>query len=400
MAAARLLDLTRLVSRLGRGPLTGIDRVELAYLRHFLSEAAPLFALIRTAAGWLLLDRSGCARLLHLLQAEAPLPPADLLSRLLHRKDKTRARAETAARKTALTRAARSGLSRLLRRLPPATTYFNVGHANLTDPGLAALKAAGLSVTVMVHDTIPLDHPEFTRPDTVQVFRRKLAAVAHHADRVIHLTNTTRQGTEAQLSRLGRIPPALVAPLGVDLAQPDPAALPEGLAPTSPFYLCLGTIEPRKNHPLLLDVWERLPQPAPTLFIIGNRGWADKDLLARLDALPRGGPVQEINGLSDGAVAALLSRATALLAPSRAEGFGLPPLEAASLGIPVIAADLPVTRETIGNKAVYLPSDDIYSWVETIVRQSAFPQDGRPGTEPPIRLLWADHFNAVLSLGG
>ena len=398
MVPARLLDLTRLVSRLGRGPLTGIDRVEYAYLTNLAARPVPLFGLVRSAAGWLLLNTEGCRRLAALVVGQAELPPADLVSRLMHRKDPIRARAETAARQLAIARATRPGLARLLRRLPQGASYLNVGHANLTDRSLAALARAGLSATVLIHDTIPLDHPEFARPGTVDPFRDRLAAVAAHATRVVHLTAAARALTEAQLARLGRVPPGLVAPNGVDLPKPDTTALPNGLDLTPPYFVALGTIEPRKNHAFLLDLWQRLPAPVPRLFIIGNRGWADAALLARLDALPKDGPVQVLHGLTDGAVAALLAGARALLAPSLAEGFGLPPVEAASLGTPVIATDLAVTRELLGNMAVYLPPSDIYSWMEIIVRQASAPPIR--SAEPPSwkAPTWGDHFKTVLSL--
>ncbi len=399
MLRARLLDVTRLVSRLGRGPLTGIDRVELAYLTRFLADEAPLFALVRSAVGFLLLDRRGCAGLLALIQGERDLPSADLLSRLLYRRDPLRGRSETAARKLAIARASRLGLRRLVRRLPKAACYYNVGHANLTARDLGRLRAAGMAVVVMIHDTIPLDHPEFSRPDRIASFRRKLAAVVAHATGVVHLTHAARTATEAQMARLGRVPPGLVAPLGVEVALPDATGLPADLDLSVPYFITLGTIEPRKNHKLLLDVWAKMAGPAPRLYILGKRGWASSDLLFRLDALPPGGPVRELPGLSDGAVAALLVGAVALLAPSRAEGFGLPPVEAARLGTTVIASDLPVTRELLGNKAVYLPSDDIYSWLETIVRLLETPASPQTSQDPAIRLTWADHFNTVLRDG-
>lgn len=397
MVKARLLDLTRLVSRLGRGPMTGIDRVEYAYLAHLSGLPHPLFGLVRSAAGWLLLDKAGCAGLAALVAGQGALPHADLLSRLMHRKDPTRAQAETAARHLAVARAPRARLGRLLARLPAGASYLNVGHANLTDGGLATLARAGLQVTVLIHDTIPLDHPEFARPDTVEPFRARLAAVAAHASCVVHLTAASRALTEAQLARLGRVPPGVVAPNGIDLPTADPAALPAGFDLTPPYFVCLGTIEPRKNHGFLLDLWQRLPAPVPRLYIIGNRGWADSGLLSRLDALPKDGPVQLLHGLSDGAVAALLAGASALLAPSLAEGFGLPPVEAASLGTAVIATDLAVTREILGNKAVYLPASDIYSWMETIVRQATTPHNRSDETVPWNAPNWADHFKTVLS---
>jgi glycosyltransferase involved in cell wall biosynthesis len=398
VVAARLLDLTRLVSRLGRGPMTGIDRVEQAYLTHLLAQDAPLYGLVRTGAGFLLLDPAGCAGFAKLCAGALSLPSADLLSRLMHRHDPARARAETAARQLALARAVRPGLPRLLRHVPRGASYMNVGHANLAAKTLSCLSSQGFRVTVLVHDTIPLDHPEFARPDAVAPFRKKLAAVSAHASQILHLSHATQAQTEAQLARLGRVPPGHVAPLGVVTARPDPTQLPPGLNLTAPYFVTLGTIEPRKNHALLLDVWERLPPPAPQLYIVGNRGWADPALLARLDALPADGPIKLLHGLPDAAVMALVQGARALLAPSRAEGFGLPPLEAASLGTAVIATDLAVTRELLGNKAVYLPALDLYPWVETIARLTIQPQIFGQQTDwtPPT---WAAHFKTVLSLG-
>jgi glycosyltransferase involved in cell wall biosynthesis len=378
--------------------MTGIDRVELAYLAALQADDVPLFGLIRSGAGWLLLDGAGCGGLQALATGKAALGKPDLLSRLVHRGNPLRAAAESSVRRLAMARGARPGLARLLRQVPKGASYLNVGHANLTARSLSTLRLAGLTVTVLIHDTIPLDHPEFARPDTVEPFRAKLAAVSAHATRVIHITDAARQKTEAQLARLGRTPPGLTAAIGVSLPHPDPTALPPGLDLTPPYFVTLGTIEPRKNHALLLDIWEELGPLPPRLYIVGNRGWADAALLARLEALPPGGPVQELRGLSDGAVAALLQGATALLAPSHAEGFGLPPLEAASLGIPVIAADLAVTKELMADKAVYLDLSDRYSWMQTILRQTQTAISDRSREtlwRPPD---WAAHFKKVLNL--
>ena len=372
--------------------MTGIDRVEAQWLQHLAAGEEPAFALIRSAAGFLLLDRGAMARLL-----TAPLPArGDFLSRLGHRHDPLRARSETLARRLSVARCLPGGLTRMLRRhLPQGGIYLNVGHANLSARSLAAIRAAGLQVQVLIHDTIPLDHPHLARADTVEPFRRKLAAVSAHADRVIHLTADSRARTEAQLAAMGRVPAGVVAPNGVVVAAPGP--LPAGLTPVAPWFVALGTIEPRKNLGLLLDAWERL-NPAPQLYILGNRGWADAAFLARLDALPPDGPVRVVSGLSDGAVATLLAGARALLFPSLAEGFGLPPLEAAALGTPVIAGDLAVTRELLGEYPVYLPLGDSYSWAETIARKADEPpREGVQGVRVRIP-RWEDHFKIVLNL--
>lgn len=405
---ARLLDLTRLVSRLGKGQATGVDRVEAAYLARLLAMDAPSFGLIRTKIGHILLDRAGMAGVQALLSGH-PLPRADLLSRLLRRRDPLLARAETAARQLALARA--RALSPLLRRhLPAGFSYLNTGHANLGAATLCAVTQAGGRSAVLIHDTIPLDHPEYTRADTIPVFATKLAATAAHADLVIHSATATRAQTESHLARLGRIPPGVTAHLG--LPPLHPASTPPQ---THPYFIALGTIEPRKNHAFLLDLWEELATrlPAadmPHLMIIGRRGWADPALLARLDSHPlRNICIFERPNLPDDQLATYLAHARALLFPSHVEGFGLPPLEAASLGVAVIMPPLPIYRETLGDYPVYAALEDSYSWLETIIRlkdgiqgQAGRGQAGRGrgtrGTQAVTLPQWSDHFNTVLSL--
>ena len=362
MDPVRLLDLTRLVSRWGKGPMTGVDRVEFAYLRHFLELDSPVFGLVRSALGFLLLDRAG----MRLLLADVPVQAlSDLVGRIAYRGDPIRGAAEATLRRVAVARSSRRGLSRMLRRyVPGGGGYFNVGHANLDERAFRQLRRAGWSIAVLVHDTIPLDHPEFARKDQIEPFRRKMQVVALQADRVIHTTKAARAATEAQFARFGRVPPGVVAPLGVPVPEPMPQDLP--FVPQTPYFLCLGTIEPRKNHLLLLDVWQTLPAPVPHLYIVGRRGWSNAAVFDRLDRLSPEAPVHEVAGLSDGAVAALMQGAQALLFPSFAEGFGLPAVEAAALGVPVIASDLAVFHELLGENAVYLQPTDSYSWLETI----------------------------------
>ena len=387
MVPARLLDLTRLLSRLGRGPMTGVDRVEFAYLDHLLGLSDPVFGLIRSAIGYLLLDRAGMAAL---RDGRVDQSRSDWIGRLAYRDDPTRACAEAGIRRLAIARIARTRLAQGLRRyLPPGSSYLNTGHANLDSATLRQIHAAGLRIAVLVHDTIPLDHPEFARPDMIAPFRRKMQAVAQQADLVIHTSHDARAKTEAQFAKLGRVPEAVVANLGVVVAAPT--ALP--FVPQPPYFVILGTIEPRKNHALLLDIWENLPNP-PRLYIIGGRGWSNAAITARLDALPPGSPVRELTGLPDGAVTSLLQGAQALLFPSHAEGFGLPALEAAALGTPVIAADLAVFHELLGGFAMYLNATDSNSWLETI-RQQATTE--RTRGDRKIAPKWTDHFKNVLS---
>ena len=402
----RLLDLTRLVSRVGRGPMTGVDRVEFAYLTEFLRRPEPLFGLVATSAGQSLLDRNGVAGLAARINGQVAWGRPDLLARFSRSLGTARKAAESDVRRLAIGSAMPHRLAPLLRRLPEGVACYNVGHSNLTDITLQSLKALpGARVAVLIHDTIPLDHPDFTRDGQGALFRARLTRVSQWADRVICNSAQTERDVLRHLAAMGRVPERLVAHLGVVL--PEPAILPAGYAALQPYFLTIGTIEPRKNHALLLDLWDGFaanPPPGgiPHLLIAGTRGWKNDAVFARLDALPATGPVREVRGADDALMAALLLGAAGLLFPSLAEGFGLPPAAAAALDIPVICNDLAVVHEVLGDYPVYASASDRYHWqtaIETLVQNWRTGQSGQAdsriewdGTLP----TWADHFNLVL----
>lgn len=402
----RLLDLTRLISRVGRGPMTGVDRVEHAYLTEFLAQPEPLFGLVATSAGQALLDRRGVAELAARFGGQTHWGRPDLLARFSRSLGPARKAAEADVRRLALGSALPHRLARLLARLPHGVAYYNVGHSNLTDLVLRTVKALpGAQVSVLIHDTIPLDYPQFTRDGQSSVFEAKLRRVSQSADRVIGNSAQTERDVVRHMTAMGRVPETLMAHLGVGGLQPAP--LPADYAALQPYFLTIGTIEPRKNHALLLDLWQGFATKPPDggiphLLIAGSRGWKNDAVFARLDALPANGPVRELRGADDRLVASLLQGAAGLLFPSHAEGFGLPPAEAAALGIPVICNDLAVLHEVLGDYPVYAAISDGYHWIGAIETLVENWRTGRTGWaddrfEWRNKLpTWADHFNLVL----
>ena len=315
------------------------------------------------------------------------------------------------ARRLARARTHRRGLGRMLaRHLPKGFGYLNVGHSNFNDRVAHAVRhGGGGRIAVMVHDTIPLDYPLLQRPEAVARFRRMLGKVRMHADLVIYNSQATRGDAERHMRESGEPPQGVVAHLGVQVAAPAPEDLPAGLPPEGRYFVTTGTIEPRKNHALLLEIWERLakqtpPQEMPHLVICGSRGWMNEELFFRIDRSPlKGEHLHEVAGLSDGAVAALTRGAVGALYPSLAEGFGLPMAEAAALGVPVICADLPIYHEVLGDIPVYASVKDSYLWQRRITalaakgRQQARQAEGddENAFTPPD---WTAHFNRVLKL--
>ena len=392
---ARLLDLTRSLRRVGR-TATGVDRVELAYLSHLLTLDAPLFALARTALGYVLLDRAGMQAFYDRLDGGEEWGAADLLSRLPRARNAALMQAESDLRRFALARCLPSGLERMLRReMPSGVSYLNVGHSNLTERVLGAVKTAEGRIAVLVHDVIPLEYPAFQRSGTVAPFRAKIDRVSRHADLAIYNSKDTQQRSEAQMPH--RVPPGVAAHLGVTTPIADRNDLPRGLPPAQPYFVIVGTIEPRKNHSFLLDLWDEMRPTAPPLLICGSRGWNNAAVFDRLDRLPTNSPIREMAGLSDPALAALVFGAADMLFPSHAEGFGLPPAEALALGTRVLCNDLPVLHEVLGDKAVYAPLSDAYSWKATIEEWAANPPD--PCATVTFQApTWAEHFKTVLKL--
>lgn len=396
---ARLLDLTRLASRVGQGPWTGIDRVEHAYLTWLLAETVPVFGVVRLPFGYLLLDRVGTAAFAARLNGDAPWGMADLLGRLMHRTNQPMARAATDLRRLAIARCRHRGLAAMLaRHLSPATSYLNVGHSNLTPQMFDAVRKLPESRSaVLIHDTIPLDWPAYSSAAAPASFEAKARAVAAGASCVIYPSQCSRTGAERHFQNWGYVPEGTVVPLGVSVAAAAPSALPAGLDRSRPYFVTVGTIEPRKNHALLLDIWEALGDDLsehhmPHLFIVGRRGWRNEAVFNRLDARPAN--VTELADLSDPALSALVSGARALLFPSFAEGYGLPPLEAAMLGVPVVLANLPVYQETLGAFAIYHDPTDAYSWKKSVLTLLA----GSEPVSPPRFPTWDAHFERVLSL--
>lgn len=391
---AILLDVSRLISRLGQGPATGIDRVEAEWLAHL--QTRPHLLLCRVPRGQLLLPPAAGAAILRWIAGDiADLPQPGFLDRL-RRRQGPRVRAEAALRRMALARAGRDGQGmarRVLKRLGPAS-YLNTGHANLDARLWQNLR--GLRRIVLIHDTIPLDHPEFTRAGQSGKFRDRFAAALSHAELVLTVSQASRADVLRWRDRLGLPDRARIeaVPLGTRLAAPARSAATAGIPLERPFFVTLGTIEPRKNHALLLDAWQELARrmPAdrlPRLFIIGRRGWENHQVLARLDMLPADGAVREYSGLDDGAVAYLLARSHGLLMPSRAEGFGLPLTEAAARGIPVLSAPLPAARELLGDYARWLSPDDPRGWAGAVaLLAAAAPLRLHP---PPVR-DWCGYF--------
>ena len=164
------------------------------------------------------------------------------------------------------------------------------------------------------------------------------------------------------------MPQAEVALLASGIRLAEPGARPMD----TPYFVILSTIDPRKNHALLLQLWRSLVQhwgqQTPHLVVIGQRGWECENVLDLLERCPGlKAVVTEIAHCSDADVVTYIHHSQALLFPSFIEGYGLPLIEALALGVPVIASDLPVFREIAGDVPEYVDSLDGKRWGDLIM---------------------------------
>ena len=385
--SALLLDISRTISRAPYPHPTGIDRVERAYIEHFLAADAPVLFLSRVLKGYVLLDKSAMQTIWPMITGAAPWQKQDIIARLFsHKLPKATNRAESTLRRAALGACVRPKLAKMLaRHLPSGFTYLNIGHSNRKPALWQAVRAAGAGkMLAMVHDVIPLDYPEFTRPDTAARFESELKATAAACDALIYNSNDTAIRTAKYLQNWGLSPAALPILLGT---APLPAPPETPLANPAEFVI-LGTIEPRKNHQLLLEIWPEIPAH---LHIIGQRGWRNTAVFHTLSTSPMmGKTVFEHSKTSDQALANRLASARALLFPSFAEGFGYPLIEALQMGLPVICADLPCFREIAGDTPTYLPPDDQTAWKTAI--QAALSTPREKGAKNVSFPTWDQHF--------
>ncbi len=283
--------------------------------------------------------------------------------------------------------------SRRIAAPPPAKLYFNVGHTSLNTPDiLAGLGAQGIDRIVMLHDLIPITHPEFCRPGDGAKHRRRVMTALRHASRIVVNSHYTAHELQAfaERERL-TAPPIDVAHLGLEpiFMQAEPSAA------RRPYFVHVGTIEARKNLAFLLTIWRRLQEKmgdqAPRLVLIGRYGWENEAVLDHLQRSPNlQGLVHQVENLPDTALADLMSGAQAVLAPSSVEGFDLPAVEACALGVPLIASDIPAHRELVPQATLIDPLDGL-GWL-TVLETATVKRPTATAYAPPT---WPGHFATV-----
>jgi glycosyltransferase involved in cell wall biosynthesis len=176
----------------------------------------------------------------------------------------------------------------------------------------------------------------------------------------------------------------------------------------APFVLAVGTVQPRKNYPLLVRAFRRVADRHPhRLVIAGGKGWMPEALLAEIDRQGLGDRVVLTGFVDDADLPALYSSADLHAFPSLYEGFGLPLLEAMACGTPVLSSNASSLPEVArgpngGDAAVLLPPDDETAWAQAMLKVIEDPAERdrlvAAGHEQARRFSWTRSARQLLAL--
>jgi glycosyltransferase involved in cell wall biosynthesis len=278
---------------------------------------------------------------------------------------------------------------------------------------LKRLNLLGIELYFTVYDILLAQHPEWWPEGTGKVFVQWLNLVTEVATGLVCISHSVADniGEWLKLNPINRIEPLKIGyfHLGADIENSVPSTgVPEEaeeilkLLKSAPSFLMVGTIEPRKGHTQALSAFELLWDQGQdvNLVIVGKRGWLVDELVERISTHPMlGKRLFWLEGISDEYLDRIYQHSKAALMASEGEGFGLPIIEAARHGIPLILRDIPVFREVAGEHATYFNGHGPRTLSTVIVDWLMRDQIGNvPSSKGIDYLTWNDSVKALLSL--
>lgn len=274
-------------------------------------------------------------------------------------------------------------------------------------PILGRIRAQGGEIVSCVFDLIPELYPHACHEATVPRYRAWLRKALLESDAFLAISRTVAEELAGYVAQ-ARLPHRAGLKIGwfqcgADLAAPAVETPREKIAAAvaggAPALLMVGTIEPRKGHRVALDAFERLwaQGSEARLVIVGRRGWFEEAIVARITGHAEyGRRLFWFDDAEDGELSWLYDRARALILPSYAEGFGLPIVEAALRGRPVICSDLPVFREVGRDGALYFRVNDADALARVIGDFLAGARAADPARA--LRVSWEDAARRIVEV--
>lgn len=267
-------------------------------------------------------------------------------------------------------------------------------------PYLNMLRNHGVSVYFVVYDLLILQMPHCFVDSLQEHYRRWIDDVATY-DGALCISQAVADDLEHWMAESGpvRQSPFKVGAfhLGADIDQSAPSkGVPDSPSQrletleAGPVFLMVGTLEPRKGHAQTLAAFDLLWENGveANLVIVGKHGWLVDELAARIEAHPQlGRRLMWLDGISDEYLEHVYQNSDCLIAASEGEGFGLPLIEAAQKGLPIIARDLPVFREVAGKHAYFFDGPQAQTLADCVTQWLALKAEGKHPTSTDMPWL-------------
>lgn len=232
---------------------------------------------------------------------------------------------------------------------------------------------------ITVHDLTFLLYPQHKDTDSRYYYNDQIEVAVNHADHILSVSEATKQDLVAML---GVQPDKItVQPNGIDKRFKAYSERKRGTLSTmfqnyeglpGKYILFVGTLEPRKNIPCLLDAYAMLPpdvREAHALLLVGQPGWLFDDTLGRIESMQRSGfAIQIRSNISDTALVDIYNVASVVVLPSLYEGFGLPALEALACGVPAVVSNVSSLPEVVGDLGLLFDPNDPHALASAILR--------------------------------
>ncbi len=233
---------------------------------------------------------------------------------------------------------------------------------DITPMSYFTLQQSGVTIVPMLHDLLPVIIPEKYEKAWSRHFHFNVYVTCLLADAIVAISHATRRDLGRLMESHSYPPPEIFVQYhGFDFQKARDGDSPSKRFPAdSNYFLMVGSIEPKKNHSLVIDQFIRVAEQLPgvRLKIIGFPGWMHEEITKKIAlAIRRGHPVDYYKNVDDVELASAYGNARATIMASSHEGFGLPVIESLSLGCPVILSDIPVFREIAGDQADYFSLD-------------------------------------------
>lgn len=357
-------DVSRILSRRFSKHATGIDRVDINYAFYLKNHNNTQFIYQKRNHFYLLIDKGLINHLYNVWINNNIFAKTEI--KTLYLLDNERKTRKFVSNKLS---------SYLEKNRSFKKIYINTSHnySNTLESFFYFKQKNELIYLSFIHDLIPVEYPEYTRFTSINRYNSLFKIALKTSDIVFTNSNATLQAIKKFCCVNDiPIPQSYVNYIGIEETFITKAkeSNDKYFLDNTNYFVYTSTIEPRKNHILLLNIWRdwsRRSSDIPKLVLIGKRGWGNYDLFNFLDQSPHIRKyVIELNNLNDNEMIQITKHSLGLLYPSFVEGWGMPIVEAIALNKPVICSDIAAHRESGQNLVNYLSPLDGIGWQKEI----------------------------------